>query len=236
MSWDGADDQYASGVAFPTKLLHRNEEIVLDLRPHPWYMFEPLAAVLGAVVIGLVVLYFVGDNAGAFWTFLKSIAGVLVLGCLAWAGLRYLRWRNINFVVTTDRLIYRSGVISKRGIEIPLERVNTVFFHQGVFERMIGAGDLSIESGGETGMQRFSDIRHPSEVQNEIYHQMEENENRKYDRIDANIDRKLTTHAAPRGEPPSIPEQIERLGELRRKGLITDQEFQAKKAELLERM
>ena len=103
---------------------------------------------------------------------------------------------------------------------------------------MIGAGDLSIESGGETGMQRFSDIRRPSEVQNEIYHQMEENENRKFDRIDANIDRKLaqTGPAPAAAAQQSIPEQIERLDELRRKGLISDQEFAAKKSELLQRM
>ncbi len=224
-------------MAFPPKLLHRNEEIVLDLRPHPWFMFEPIVAVLGAVILGAVVIYFFGDDSGAFWTILKSIAGIILLGCLVWAGVRYLKWRTTNFVVTTDRLIYRSGVLSKRGIEIPLERVNTVFFHQGVFERLIGAGDVSIESGGETGMQRFSDIRRPSDVQNEIYHQMEENENRKFDRIDANIERKLAeTGPAGGGGQPSIPEQIERLDELRRKGLITDQEFAAKKAELLQRM
>jgi uncharacterized membrane protein YdbT with pleckstrin-like domain len=226
-------------VAFPSKLLHRNEEIALDLRPHPWFMFEPVVAVLGAVILGGVIIYFFGDDSGWYWTILKSFAGLILLACLVWVGLRYLAWRNINFVVTTDRLIYRSGVMAKRGIEIPLERVNTVFFRQGVFERLIGAGDLSIESGGEMGMQRFTDIRHPSEVQNEIYHQMEENENRTFDRIDANIDRKLTQRGTT-GEvvaaPPSIPEQIERLGELRGKGLLTDQEFEAKKAELLRRM
>jgi uncharacterized membrane protein YdbT with pleckstrin-like domain len=228
-------------VAFPPKLLHRNEEIVLDLRPHWFYMFEPVAAVVGALVLGGLVIYFLGDNSGWFWTFLKGIAGIVIVACLVWTLIRWLKWRTINFVVTTDRLIYRSGVIAKRGIEIPLERVNTVFFRQGVFERMIGAGDLTIESAGENGSQNFSDIRRPSEVQNEIYHQMEENENRKFDRIDANIDRKIgqataPATAAPAASPPSIPEQIERLDELRQKGLITDQEFAAKKAELLSRM
>ncbi|MGH8775743.1 MAG: PH domain-containing protein [Jiangellaceae bacterium] len=223
-------------MPFPPKLLGRNERIVLDLRPHAWFMFEPVVAVLGAVILGGLVINFFGDDTGVFWTILKTLAGILVLGCLAWVGVRYLKWRTTNFVITSDRLIYRSGVISKRGIEIPLERVNTVFFRQGIFERMIGAGDLTIESAGEMGRQRFSDIRRPSEVQNDIYHQMEENENRKFDRIDANIDRRLTQTGPPAGVEPSIPEQIERLDELRRKGLITDQEFAAKKAELLQRM
>jgi len=66
---------------------------------------------------------------------------------------RYLMWINTNFVLTTDRLIFKQGIVAKKGIEIPLERINTVFFHQTVFERMLRAGDLSIESGGESGKE-----------------------------------------------------------------------------------
>ena len=60
-----------------------------------------------------------------------------------------------------------------------------MFFHQGLFERLVGAGDLTIESAGERGTETFSDIRKPSIVQKEIYVQMEANENRKFDRAGA---------------------------------------------------
>jgi uncharacterized membrane protein YdbT with pleckstrin-like domain len=222
-------------VAFPPKLLHRNESIVLDLRPHIWYLFEPFAAVVGALVVVGLVFWFLGDNSGFFVDVLQFGGGIVLLACLVWFGIRYLKWRNINFVVTTDRLIYRSGVISKTGVEIPLEKINTVLFHQGVFERMIGAGDLTIESASERGTQRFTDIRKPSAVQNEIYHQMEENEHRAADRIGAKVAQATQASAAPRGES-SVTEQIQELDALRRQGLITDQEFAAKKAELLQRM
>ena len=112
-----------------------------------------------------------------------GFSGVLVLVALAWAGLTYLEWVTTNFVITTDRLIYRHGVLAKHGIEIPLERVNTVFFSQSILERMVGSGDLVIESAGEMGRQNFSNVRKPSAVQNEIYKQMEANENRKFDRV-----------------------------------------------------
>ena len=68
-----------------------------------------------------------------------------------WLVVRYLKWITTNFVITSDRLIFRHGVVAKSGIEIPLERVNNVNFNQGIFERMLGAGDLLIESGGEDG-------------------------------------------------------------------------------------
>jgi hypothetical protein len=78
-------------------------------------------------------------------------------------------------------------------------------------------------------------------VQNEIYRQMEENENRKYDRVGRNL-------AGAGGGAPgrgggaigggdlSIPDQIEKLDQLRQKGIICNEEFQAKKVELLDRM
>ena len=55
------------------------------------------------------------------------------------------------FVVTSRRVIYRSGVVSKRGVEIPLERINNINFHQRLIDRIIGAGDLDIESAGKDG-------------------------------------------------------------------------------------
>ena len=51
---------------------------------------------------------------------------------------RYIQWMTTNFVITSDRIIFRSGVFAKRGIEIPLERVNNVIFHQSVIERLLG--------------------------------------------------------------------------------------------------
>ena len=74
-----------------------------------------------------------------------------------------------HFVVTSDRVIFREGVLRRRGIEIPLGRVNNVLFEQSIFERVIGAGDLMMESGGERGQQTFSDVRNPDRVQNVIH-------------------------------------------------------------------
>ena len=64
-------------------------------------------------------------------------------------------------------------MISKRGVEIPLERINNINFHQRMIDRIIGAGDLDIESAGKDGQSHFDFIRHPDGVQQEIYRQME---------------------------------------------------------------
>ena len=216
-------------VPFPRKLLNDDEEIVLDLHPHWWFFAPPLLALIAAVVVGILAL------ANDVHTALKIPVGILVLGLLAWFGWRYLRWITTNFVVTTDRLIYRHGVLSKHGIEIPLDRVNTVFFRQSIFERIVGAGDLIIESASETGRQRFSNVRKPSAVQNEIYRQIEANENRKYDRV--GVSAAAGTSASQRADDgESIPAQIRQLDELRKQGLLTEEEFTRKKQQLLDRM
>jgi uncharacterized membrane protein YdbT with pleckstrin-like domain len=216
-------------VPFPRKLLNDDEQIVLDLHPHWWFFAPPLLALIGALILGILAL------ANDVHTALKIPVGIIVLGLLAWFGWRYLRWITTNFVVTTDRLIYRHGVLSKHGIEIPLDRVNTVFFRQSIFERIVGAGDLVIESASETGRQRFSNVRKPSAVQNEIYRQIEANENRKYDRV--GVSAAAGTTAGQRADDTeSIPAQIRQLDELRKQGLLTEEEFARKKQQLLDRM
>ena len=213
-------------MPFPRKLINQGEEVVLDLRPHWWYMAEPTAALIGATALGIIVLA-VLEVEGTLGDVLAYAAIALILLSLVWFIVRYMKWVTTNFVVTSERVIFRAGVVAKRGIEIPLERINTVFFNQTVFERMLGAGDLAIESGGETGKQQFANIRKPSLVQNEIYRQMEANNTRMYAGRQAGM-------PSPTGE--SITEQIARLDELRKQGVITDAEFAAKKTELLGRM
>lgn len=198
---------------------------MLDLRPHVWFMARPGAALLVAVIAGIAALTKAPQ-------FVQIAAAVLLLFAAIWFGWMYLTWVTTNFVVTTDRCIYRKGVIAKSGIEIPLERINTVFFEQGVWERMIGAGDLAIESAGESGRQEFDNVRAPSEVQNIIYQEMEDNENRKFDRINRNE----AASGATAVSAASVPQQIEELDGLRRRGLISDAEFDQKKADLLRRM
>src|SRR5690606_26596976 len=102
--------RYAAGVPFPRKLLHDDAELVLDLHPHWWYLVPQLAALLASVVLGGVVM----AMTDAAWA--QIPVGILILVCLLWFGVRYARWVTTNFVVTTDRLIYRHGVLSKHGI------------------------------------------------------------------------------------------------------------------------
>ncbi|MEJ5256447.1 MAG: PH domain-containing protein [Acidimicrobiales bacterium] len=213
-------------MPYPEENLHSNEELVLDLHPHWWTITPSIAAL--AVVLG-IGLWAVIDR----WEGLVNyLLAVLVLANLIWFGLRYLQLITTHFVLTTDRVIYRSGILAKRGVEIPLDSINAIHFSQKIWERVLGLGDLKVDSASVEGVSEFENIRKPNLVQNEIYIQMENNENRKFDRVAQGLNAASTGGAA----SPSIPEQIAQLAQLRDQGHLTPEEFEAKKADLLRRM
>lgn len=203
-------------MPLPRKLLNDYETVALDLHPHWWYFAPPAATLAGSIVLAIIVKVQL-DGGAERWLSLLLLAAIILSAI--WLVVRYVRWTNTNFAVTSHRMIYRSGVLSKRSVEIPLERVNNVNSHQSLFERIIGAGDLLIESAGEAGRQRYSDIRNPTRVQTLIQAQIEaKNERNRGGGGVAAVD---------------VADQLERLEALRERGTITDEEFEVQKRRLL---
>jgi|APTNR8051073442_1049403.scaffolds.fasta_scaffold51853_2 uncharacterized membrane protein YdbT with pleckstrin-like domain len=229
-------------MAYPRELLNEGEDLSLDLRPHWWYFAKNF--LFGFVLlIGIIFVTYLPDGSSSsdasssdvlnlslqkmalyVWLFVAVIWLVVLAAA-------YLQWIFTLFVVTSDRIIYRSGVIAKSGIEIPLERLNNINFEQSIFERIIGAGTLIIESAGEDGRSTFKDVRHPDAVQQEINRCRETN------------DRKTARYATEGLESMgggsnmmSVPEQIEKLAQLRDQNVITEAEFLEKKQNLLDQM
>ena len=209
---------YAAGMPFPKRLLNQGETIAADLHPHWLFFFGPALAFLGSVVLGAVVL--VAAAGGGLGTFTKWLALAALVLSAGWVLGRYLKWMTTNLTITSDRIVYRYGVIAKQGMEIPIERVNNVSFRQSVLERMFGNGDLTIESGGEDGQQHFSHVRTPEKVQALIHSQMDTNEARHY-------------NAAPAAGGADVASQLEKLEALMERGSLTRAEFDAQKAKLL---
>ena len=153
----------------------------------------------------------------------RTVAGYASLGLIVaaacWLVARSLRWVTTNFAITTQRVINRSGVLSKHGIEIPLDRVNTVMSSQGPLERLVGAGDLVIESGGEFGVQRFEDIRNPDRVKQMLHGLVNDRQQPPDTRGGQRVD---------------IAEQLEKFEGMLERGTLTRDEFDAQKQRLLD--
>ena len=203
-------------MAFPSRLLNDNETVSVDLHPHWWFLAAPVIAIVAAMVAGVATLVATDVDSTS-----RTVAGwatiAAIIGSACWLLSRYGRWLTTHFVITNRRVIFRTGLLTKRGIEIPIDRVNTVHFHQSIWERVLGAGDLLIESGGETGQQRFTDIRQPDRIQRVLHAEMEARELR--------------------GRGPDgvvdVAGQLEKLESMLLRGTLTDEEFERQKRRLL---
>lgn len=208
-------------MGFPDRLLADHEKMVFDLRPH-WIAVVPYAVWTILLGIAWFLLHRLAGNEMEQPQNVQIGIAVVVLAIWVWASVApFLRWRFTHFVLTSDRLITRSGVIARHSREIPLERVNDITFSQSAMERMLGAGDLMIESAGERGQTRIGNIRKPEQVQLMIYKEIESNNNRM---------------VRPENPSDSIPAQIESLARLRDQGAISETEFENKKQDLLKRL
>jgi uncharacterized membrane protein YdbT with pleckstrin-like domain len=202
--------------SFPEKLLFDEEVVVVDLKPHWWHFAKPASAV--AVAMAALIWALTWDESNVLETWGGVVLAAAFVVCSIWLIASWLGWRSTHFVVTSDRVIYRSGVLIKSGIAIPLERVNNINFHQTILERLIRAGDLQIESAGQDGQQNFSDIRRPDEVQRLIHGQIEENDQRSRSGNSGSLD---------------TASQLEKLEGLRDRGTLTQEEFQREKNRLI---
>jgi uncharacterized membrane protein YdbT with pleckstrin-like domain len=205
------------------RFLQDDETLVLTRRPHVKYLFGVGFLALAAIIAGIAAAQLLnpGANDKNGWiTWASFVVPVLAL-------LNFLRkwivWSRDVLMLTSQRLITRKGLIAKSTMEIPLDRINNISCEQSVGERVTGSGDLVIESGGEQGRAVFSNISKPADVQREIYRQMERNQARDMDRMAGQ--RQL-----------SVPEQLEKLEDLRQRGVVTQAEFDAKKQQLLDQM
>jgi len=153
-------------MGFSMKHFSHDEVLVLDLHPHWWRFVKPVVVII-ATLAALANTHRIPND------FLKDLALIIaqVLSVLAVLNLalQSLKWYRTHFVLTSQRIIFQSGVIARKRVEISLHKINVVNFHQSVFERLINAGDIVIETGAEEGVETFIDVRDPQNVQAYIH-------------------------------------------------------------------
>ncbi len=158
-------------MAYPRDLLAPDEEIVIDAHPHWKALIGAVASTVLALVLG-----------GLAWWWLSSVewssgvetgVGIAVIVVLAifliWLAITpYVRWATTHFVVTDRRVIFRTGILTKSGIDIPLARINTVQFRHGLVDQMFKTGTLIIESASDDPLS-FDDIPNVERVHARLY-------------------------------------------------------------------
>ena len=198
-------------------LLGENERILLVTRQHWFVLFSNIL-----LEILLIVLLIVGVSAAAVVNPQAGFGFILVLVPLIGMLRDILIWSNREYIVTNRRVVQISGVFSKDVVDSSLEKVNDVKMSQSFFGRLFDYGDVEILTASEIGVNLFKRIGDPVKFKTAM---LNAKEKLGYEGTGA--------HVRPADD---IPAQIAELDELRKQGIVTEAEFQAKKKELLAKM
>ena len=206
-------------MGYPKRLLTSGEEMVREFRPHWRMLFVPFAWTV-LLLAGVILTWIFPPENKVFDWVVTGVAGVawLILGLYP-----FIAWWFTLYVLTNERLIARSGILSRHGLEIPLEQINDLSFHQSIVERVLRCGDLLIESAGEQGQSRFSNIPEPEQFHSLLYRVREER---------SKALQGHQTAALPEGD--DSVSRLERLARLQSEGMISREEYEVQKRKILD--
>lgn len=145
-------------MGYPDRVLASDEKVVAHLHPH-WITLVP--ASLWFLVICAAAGFGIGyAPTGKPWHLVVIVVVVVVAVILViWRSLApWLRWRTTHYVFTTHRVLIRRGVLRRTGRDISLQRISDVGFSQSLWDRVVRAGTVTIESAGEQGQQVLTDV------------------------------------------------------------------------------
>ncbi|MEE4022486.1 PH domain-containing protein [Gordonia sp. PKS22-38] len=161
-------------MSYPRENLAPGEEVVLHRHPHwkcligPFLLFLVVTAAAG-LLAGVITGAQIGSTTRLV---LFIIVGVIWLAAFAWYFVRPLvSWASTHFVLTDRRVIFRNGIITRSGIDIPVRRINTVEFRHGPIDRLLRTGTLIIESASDEPLA-FDDIPQVERVHALLYHEV----------------------------------------------------------------
>ncbi|MCL4422315.1 MAG: PH domain-containing protein [Actinobacteria bacterium] len=231
-------------MTIPVRLLADGEDVVLDTRPHWSFLGWPLAAVAGSIAVTVASFVELGHSPVALGYFLFGLIGLSAI----WLAGRWVRWVTTTLALTTSRVIFRQGVITHRMEEVRLDRLDSVGYRQTILERIFSTGTVVVDTGGQAGKLSFAHMPHPGVLQRVINREinlirsgrdptgMRSAPPMPAQQLPGQASSGLPAAGAEAPVPLSIPEQIEKLDELCRRGVISMSEFTTKKKELLERL
>jgi uncharacterized membrane protein YdbT with pleckstrin-like domain len=213
-----------------------NEKMVLASNPHWFYFWKQVLAGFG--LIGLLLILW---NVDADWvdTSIGWITLIAFIVLLVNTIYEFVQWQTTRFAITDQRVAYQSGIVRRRGVSIPLNRINNVNFEQSFIARMFNNGSVTIESAGETGDSVFENIPDPEHVRALIFAGVEADEQRDSDRDAAALAKAMQQHVPP--PPPassdkSVQERLAALDHLKAQGLVDEAEYTAKRQQILDEL
>lgn len=164
-------------MGYPENVLASDEQVVLHRHPHWKRLFWPVVVLLLATGLAAFLAAVTGQAGWAHSNptaknIVLAVIGVVWLVIIGWLTVwPFLSWWTTHFVITDRRVMFRHGVLTRSGIDIPLARINSVEFKHGLINRMLRTGTLIIESASQDPLE-FHDIPRVEQVHSLLYHEV----------------------------------------------------------------
>jgi hypothetical protein len=221
-----------------------NEQVVVESRKH-W--IAPIRASLVAmaliVVAGVVsALLPSGGVLDPLWSLVGIIRWAVLIGAAAWIAYNLVVWRSAEFAVTNVRVLRYEGLVQKRTSETLLSAISDVKLRVGFLGSRLDFGDLQIfTTSGAAGADEFRAITGATRFRNAMMDlKIEDQMARRPAPVSAPLPAAAVPASAPRAAAAPTADDhaasLVALADLRDKGVITDEEFEAKKSEILGRI
>ena len=145
-------------------LPHAGRGVYVGVRMHPivvlWHVVLIVAGLVGALALTTG-----GTGSSGFHLVIWLLFFVLV----AWAGSRIIDWRLTYFIITENRLLLVTGVVSKSIGMMPLAKVTDMRLERSPLGRVFGYGKFVIESAGqEQALRDVPFVPYPQQLYQEI--------------------------------------------------------------------
>jgi uncharacterized membrane protein YdbT with pleckstrin-like domain len=161
-------------VGYPDSVLAEDEQVVLHRHPHWKRLIAPvlvLAVITALAAFGAAVVNSTDWDPTAKKV-IFAVIGAIWLVVVGWLTLwPFFTWWTTHFVITDRRVMFRHGLLTRSGIDIPLARINSVEFRHGLLDRMVRTGTLIIESASQDPLE-FHDIPRVEQVHSLLYHEV----------------------------------------------------------------
>ena len=161
-------------MGYPANVLAEDEQVVLHRHPHWKRLIGPVLVLLISTAVAAFVAALV-TNTGWEPTAKRVLYGVIAavwLVLIGWLTVwPFFSWLTTHFVITDRRVMFRHGLLTRSGIDIPLARINSVEFRHGLLDRMVRTGTLVIESASQDPLE-FHDIPRVEQVHSLLYHEV----------------------------------------------------------------
>jgi uncharacterized membrane protein YdbT with pleckstrin-like domain len=222
-------------MSYADTLLADGERIVLRKRQH-WLALlleqrTPIGLVVLGILLGLAREFFRDPLRGTLYDLVGVATLILIAVGVLWFLLRLWGWLNQDYLVTTRRVMKVEGIFNKRSADSSLEKINDAVLTTGWLGRLLGYGDLEILTAAETEVDVFTMLADARDFKKEMLNQ----------KFALESDMARPTISSPPLRTAELSREgatdlLARLAELRDKGAITAEEYEAKKRDLLDRI